>query len=379
MTAASRRATSIAASKPMTVGIVGCGAISRAYLETLSRLGDVEVSAVADLDPERAKAAASAWPGASALDVDQLMESAGIDVVVNLTVPAAHSEVASRAIASGKHVYNEKPLAADASEAAQLLLAAASGGLRVGCAPDTVLGTGIQTARQVIDTGRIGTPVAATAFMTTAGHERWHHHPEFYYLRGGGPLFDMGPYYLTALLHLLGPVRRVFAASSRSRQIRAIGSGPGAGKTFPVEVDTHVTGILEHAAGALSTLVMSFDVWAARLPRIEVYGLEGSLSVPDPNRFDGMVERYSPAAGGWEPVKPMAGYVDAARGYGVADMARAIVAGRPHLASGEVARHVLEVMTCLLESARAGSSRELTTSCERPAPVPLGALPQAGA
>lgn len=362
--------------QPLSVGIVGCGVISRAYLQTLSRLSDVEVRAVADIDAERAKATASAWPGVQALGVEDLLGSDKIDAIVNLTVPAAHFRVGVQALSAGKHIYNEKPLASTVRDGAALLELAASQQVRVASAPDTVLGVGTQTARRVIDSGDIGVPIAGTAFMTTAGHERWHHRPEFYYLPGGGPLFDMGPYYLTALVHLLGPVRRVIAASSRSRDERVIGAGPAAGTAFPVEVDTHVTGVLEHACGALSTLIMSFDVWASRLPRIEIYGLEGSVSVPDPNRFDGPVERFYPKSGQWEAVAPCAGYIEAARGYGVADMARAIDAGRAHLASGELALHVLEIMERVIESAQTGTDRHLESTCELPTQVPLEALPQ---
>ncbi|MCF3964524.1 Gfo/Idh/MocA family protein, partial [Streptomyces fuscigenes] len=239
-------------------------------------------------------------------------------------------------------------------------------GLRVGCAPDTVLGTGTGTARAAVDGGLIGTPVAATAFMTTAGHEHWHPDPEFYYRPGGGPLLDMGPYYLSALVHLLGPVARVTGAASRPRAERTIGSGPRAGTTFPVEVATHVTGVLEHANGALSTLVMTFDVHAARLPRIEVHGTEGSLSVPDPNGFDGPVDLFR-AGGAWETLPVSSGHPAGGRGIGLGDLADAVAEGRPHRASAELARHVLDVMLTLLDAAEAGRALPVASTCERPA------------
>lgn len=250
-------------------------------------------------------------------------------------------------------------------------------GVRVGCAPDTVLGTGVQSARAVLDAGRIGTPVAATAFMVTPGHERWHPAPEFYYRPGGGPLFDMGPYYLTALVTLLGPVRKVVGMASTSRPVRTVGSGPRAGTEFPVEVATHVTGVLEHEGGALSTLVMSFDVWAGDLPRIEVYGTGGSLSVPDPNGFDGPVRLFSAGAGRWENVPVQGGYAEADRGYGIADLARALATGTPHRASGQLAHHVLEIMESLLTAAENGRSVTVTSAGERPAAVPARARPEA--
>jgi predicted dehydrogenase len=290
-----------------------------------------------------------------------------VDAVLNLTIPAAHAEVALAALAAGKHVYGEKPLAANRKEAEAVLAAAHEAGLRVGCAPDTVLGTGTQTARKAVDDGLIGTPVAATAFMTSAGHEKWHPDPEFYYRPGGGPLLDMGPYYLSALVHLLGPVVRVTGASSRPRAQRTIGSGARAGHTFPVEVDTHITGILEHAGGALSTLVMSFDIRAARLPRIEVHGTSASLSVPDPNGFDGPVEIHR--GDGWETLPVSAGCPDAGRGAGLADLAEALSAGRPHRASAELAAHVLDIMLTLMDAADQGRALPVTTTCERPDPV----------
>jgi predicted dehydrogenase len=363
--------------KQLRVGVVGAGNISRAYLRTLPLLGNVEVTAVADLVGDRAEAAARSVDGARGLPVDGLLAADDVDLVLNLTIPAAHAEVAHAAIAAGKHVYGEKPLAASTGPARSVLAAAASAGLRVGCAPDTVLGTGIQTARAVLDAGEIGSPVAATAFMVTPGHERWHPDPDFYYQPGGGPLLDMGPYYLTALVTLLGPVRRVTGMSSTPRATRVIGSGPRAGQPIDVSVATHVTGVLEHAGGALSTLMMSFEVWAAQLPRIEVYGTEGSLSVPDPNGFDGPVHIYRAGDSEWSQVAEAGGYRGASRGYGVSDMASALAAGAPHRADGQLAYHVLDVMESLLAAAGSGRAVEVASSCERPAPVLLDARPDA--
>ena len=354
----------------LNVGLIGAGQISAAYLSTFARLPRVAVTAIADLDEARARAAADSVPGARALPVAGLLSDDDVTLVLNLTIPAAHGEIDRAALAAGKHVYGEKPLASSTEQAREVLDAAARAGLRVGSAPDTVLGTGTQTARAVVDAGRIGTPVAATAFMTTPGHERWHPAPEFYYQPGGGPLFDMGPYYLTALIHLLGPVARVTGMASTPRATRVTGTGA----TIDVSVATHVTGVLEHAGGALSTLMMSFDVWAARLPRIEVYGTEGSLSVPDPNGFDGPVEIFAPD-GQWTPVPEAGGYPGAARGYGVADLASALAAGTPHRASGELAYHVLDVMETLLSAAESGRATDVTSSCDRPAPVPPGSEP----
>ncbi|AQW46832.1 Gfo/Idh/MocA family protein [Streptomyces violaceusniger] len=359
----------LTSSKPLNIGIVGAGKISGAYLSTLERLTSVRLTAVTDLDRSRAQAVADQGGGVVAVvpSVAELVARDDVDAVLNLTIPAAHADVALAALGAGKHVYGEKPLAANREEADAVLIAAREAGLRIGCAPDTVLGTGTQTARKAVDDGLIGRPVAATAFMTTAGHEKWHPDPEFYYQPGGGPLLDMGPYYLSALVHLLGPVVKVTGASSRPRTERAIGSGPRAGHTFPVEIDTHITGVLEHADGALSTLVMSFDIKAARLPRIEVHGTDASLSVPDPNGFDGTVEIHRGDA--WETLPVSAGYPDAGRGVGLADLADALADDRPHRASAELAAHVLDIMLTLMDAAGQGRALPVTSMCERPAPV----------
>ena len=360
----------------LRVGVVGVGNISGQYFQAAPRLPNLRITAIADLDAERAAKVAADVPGARAAKPAELYAAEDVDLVLNLTIPAAHAEVAQAAIAGGKHVYGEKPLAATAAEARAVLEAAERAGVRVGCAPDTVLGTGIQTARAALDAGDIGVPVAATAFMVTPGHERWHPDPEFYYRPGGGPLLDMGPYYLTALVTLLGPVKRVVGMSSTLRPTRTIGSGPRAGTEFPVEVRTHVTGVLEHANGALSTLVMSFDVWAGQLPRIEVYGSQGSLEVPDPNGFDGEVSIFRAEAKEWEKVPELGGYRNASRGYGVSDLARALAEGVPHRANGALAFHVLDVMESLLAAAQSGESVIIGSTCERPAAVPAQARPE---
>lgn len=360
----------------LRVGLVGAGKISDAYLTTLAQLKNLRLTAVADLDTERARAAAGKVPGARTATLDELYDAEDVDLVLNLTIPAAHATVAHAAIAAGKHVYGEKPLATTTSAARALLDAAAEAGVRIGCAPDTVLGTGVQTARVAVDGGDIGVPVSASAFMVTPGPERWHPDPEFYYQPGGGPLLDMGPYYLTSLVTLLGPVRRVVGMSSAPLAERFIGQGYRAGTRFPVEVATHVTGVLEHRSGALSTLVMSFDVWGSTLPRIEVHGTDGSLSVPDPNHFDGPVRLFRAGAQTWEDLPVLGGYRDASRGYGVADLARAVTLGEPHRADGELAYHVLDIMESLLTAADTGTSVEISSDCTRPAAVPADARPE---
>ncbi|WP_214106765.1 Gfo/Idh/MocA family protein [Acrocarpospora catenulata] len=352
----------------VNVGIVGCGAISGAYTATIARLPGLRLTAVADLDAGRARAVAEA-NGVRALSVADLIADPDVRLVVNLTTPAAHAAIARAAIAAGKDVYGEKPLAATTAEARPLLGAAEAAGVRLGCAPDTVLGTGLQTARWYVDDGLIGTPVAATAVMVTPGHERWHPNPDFYYLPGGGPLLDMGPYYVTALVLLLGPVHRVVGAASRTRAQRVIGSGPRVGDSIPVTTDTHVTGVLTHTSGALSTLVMSFDAAATRAPAIEVHGERATLVVPDPNLFDGDVLAH-PVDGTWERLPIRAGYRHASRGYGVADLA-ATPPGEHPRASAPLALHVLEIMESLLKAATTARTIEITSTFQRPLPVPL--------
>ncbi|MEV2242623.1 Gfo/Idh/MocA family oxidoreductase [Micromonospora sp. NPDC049891] len=355
---------------PHGIGIVGLGFISRAYLNTLANHPTVRVVAVADLDPARADAAAATIPGAEAVSVERLLHHPDVATVLNLTIPAAHAEISGAAIDAGRNVYVEKPLTVTFPEGRSLLDRAASAGVRVGCAPDTVLGTGTQTARAAIDGGLIGRPLSASAVMVTPGHERWHPNPDFYYAPGGGPLMDMGPYYISALVHLLGPVRAVIGAASQLRDARVIGSGPRLGQRIPVEVPTHVSGVLEHAGGALTTLTTSFDGVATTAVPIEVQGETGTLAVPDPNHFDGEVRHLALDGPGWHDLEPRAGYVAASRGVGLIDLVRADEA-RPPRASGEVALHVLDIMTALLRSAAEGRRVELTTAVERPAPVPL--------
>ncbi|MET9789565.1 Gfo/Idh/MocA family protein [Streptomyces canus] len=354
------------------IGVVGLGVISRAYLDTLVGHRAVRVTAVADLDASRSAAVAAELPGVQALSVDELLSSPDVDTVLNLTVPAAHAEIALGAIGHGKHVYGEKPLAAELTDARTVLEAASKAAVGVGCAPDTVLGTGVQTARAAVEAGAVGRPLFASAVMITPGHERWHPHPDFYYTAGGGPLLDMGPYYLSSLVHLLGPVRAVIGASSRLRTERVIGSGPRTGERIPVEVDSHVSGVLEHEGGALTTITTSFDGVATTAAPIEVHGERGTLTVPDPNNFDGEVRLLELGEGekGWRTLSPSAGYVGAARGVGLLDFVAADGRRAPR-ASGELALHVLETMTALLRSSAEGRRIELSTSAERPVPVPL--------
>jgi len=353
---------------PIKVGVIGCGNISAVYFKNCRAFEALEMVACADLDASRAQARAAEF-GVRACAVDELLGDPAIELVLNLTVPQAHAAVNQAALAAGKHAYSEKPLATTREAGLATLAAARQAGRRLGCAPDTVLGGGLQTCRWLMDQGAIGQPVAAMACMPSHGHESWHPDPEFYYKAGGGPLFDMGPYYLSALVTLLGPVQRVSGAARISFPERVITSQPRQGQKITVETPTHAVGTLEFAAGPIATLLTSFDMWAANLPRIEIYGSEGSLSVPDPNTFGGPVRLWRPG-GEWQEVPLMHAHTGNSRGLGLADLAQAINDGRPHRASGELGYHVLDIMQAILDSAREGRRIELASQCPRPAPMP---------
>jgi predicted dehydrogenase len=358
----------------LNIGIIGVGTISGQYFAEFPKLPGLHIVAVADVNEARA-AQVAAEHGVEALSVDDLLADPRIEAVLNLTIPAVHVELATRALKAGKHVYGEKPLGLDPCKAAAMLELARRQGLRVGSAPDTVLGTGVQTARVLLDSGAVGEPVAAAVHWSSPGHELWHAAPQFYYQPGGGPLFDMAPYYLTALVTLLGPVVRVSGVATRSHRQRTIAAGGQAGTVIPVDVDTHVSAILEHANGLTSTLTVSFDVWASRVPLFELYGTAGTIAVPDPNRFSDPVEVWTVDRREWTEVPASAGYTDAGRGVGLADLAHAIETDRPHRASGELAFHVLEIMDAVLRAGHEHRVVELASTAARPEPVPYGATP----
>lgn len=361
--------------KKVKVGFIGCGNISGIYLQNAHTYDLVEPWAVADLIPERAAAQANKYNIPHVMTVDQLLADPEIEVVVNLTIPNAHYSVAKRALEAGKSVYNEKPVAILKEEAQELLKLANQKGLRLGCAPDTFMGAGIQTCVKLINDGVIGKPVAATAFMLCHGHESWHPDPEFYYKLGGGPMFDMGPYYVTALVSLLGPVKRVSGSAQVTFPTRTITSQPRNGTVITVDTPTHLSATLDFVGGAVATLITSFDVWAHHLPCIEVHGEKGSISVPDPNGFGGKVELWTPETKKWEEVPLVPIRAENSRFLGVADMATALRSGRSHRANGEMAAHVLDVFHAVLDSSRESRYVELTSTCSRPAAMPLGLAP----
>lgn len=355
------------------VGIIGTGTIFGAYVKGCRLFDILELAACADLDLRLAEARAAEFGVPRVCSVRELLDDPEISIVVNLTPPTAHAEVNLAIIAAGKHVHSEKPLAVTRADGQKILTAARERGVLVGCAPDTFLGGGLQTSRKVLDDGWIGQPVAAVGFFTGHGPESWHPNPDFFYQAGGGPLFDLGPYYLTALVHLLGPVRRV-TGSARISFTERLATAGGRKRWLPVEVPTHVTGTLEFASGPVATLITSFDIWYTNLPRIEVYGSEGSLSVPDPNLFYGPVRVRRAGAEEWREV-PLTHSDKVSRGIGVAEVAYALTYGRPQRASGDLAYHVLDIMHALDEAAHKGLRIEVESRCARPAPLPLG-LPE---
>ena len=354
----------------LNVGIIGTGNIAPAYIRGCAPFDVINLTACADILVERAQEFA-AENNMTAHSVDDLLARDDIDIVINLTIPAAHAEVSLQIIEAGKHAYCEKPLALTRDDGARIVAAARAKGVRMGCAPDTFLGGGGQTARKAIDDGRIGRPVAATAFFLSHGPESWHPNAGFYYLQGGGPLFDMGPYYLTALVNLMGPVARVAGSARMTFPERIATSEALMGQALPVEVNTHIAGTLEFESGAIATVITSFDIWGHHLPWIEIHGTEGSLTVPDPNRFDGEVTTMKGGARDWADI-PLTHTTNIGRGAGVADMAYAIQSGRPHRASGDLAFHVLDIMQALEESAEQGQHIAINSTLDQPLALPAG-------
>jgi len=354
---------------PFGVAVIGCGNISKQYLSNLTRFPDVRVLFCADLDLERAKTQAAAYGVPASGSVQQALEQPDVQLVVNLTIPAAHAEVAAAAIAAGKHVWNEKPLAPDVAAGRALLEQADKAGLRVGCAPDTVLGAGIQSARRLIASGAIGTPVSALTLLQGPGPESWHPDPEFLFAKGAGPLFDLGPYYLSTLATLFGPATRVAAVGRRTRGTRVIGSGPRAGTEFSVQVPTYISALAEYAGGEAATMLFSWESPLGRHGFVEITGTEATLAVPDPNRFDGDLRLRRAGDEEWTVI-PSEGAA-AGRGSGVVDMVRSIRRGQPHRASGEIAQHVLELMTAIERSADDSDFVPVESGFEQPDALPV--------
>lgn len=355
------------------VGIIGCGNISQAYFNGARLFEVLEIVACADLHSEAARVKASE-NNCLAQSVDELLANPDVDLVINLTIPSAHAEISLAALAAGKHVHCEKPLAVHLEDARKVLELAEQKGLLVGCAPDTFLGAGLQTSRKLLEEGWIGRPVGGTAFLMSRGPESWHPNPAFFYEIGGGPMFDMGPYYITALIHLLGPVKEVCAVTSRAFEQRLATCKEQFGRLLPVEVPTHNSGTLVFHSGAVVTMTISFDVYQHGHSPIEIYGTEGSLKVPDPNTFGGPVEMWTAASGEWSAQALSHPYKENSRSIGAADMAYAILSGgtRQHRSSGALAYHALEVMHAFEKSSTDRKTVTIASHPPQPEPLPLG-------
>ena len=352
------------------VGMIGCGNIAPAYVRGCAPFDMIDLAACADINPVAAQKIADEH-GLQAMSVDELLADPDIQIVINLTIPKVHADVSLAIIEAGKHPHSEKPLAVTREDGLKVLAAAKAKGVRVGCAPDTFLGGGIQTCRKLIDDGVIGDPVAATGFFAAHGPEAWHPNPFIFYQVGAGPLFDLGPYYLTTLVYLLGPVTHATGSARISFPERIATSEALNGTRIPVDVPTHVTGTLNFASGVIGTVITSFDVWARNLPRIEIYGSEGTLSVPDPNRFDGPVRVWTTAKREWQDI-PLTHSDEVGRGIGVADLGVAIQSGRAHRANGDLAYHTLDLMHALIESSDQGARVAISSAVTQPAPLPAG-------
>lgn len=354
---------------PVRVGLIGCGFISEIYLKNAARFASYDIVACADVVPERARARAEEFGVPLVQSVVDLLANSEIEIILELTTPNAHAVIARAALDAGKGVYNEKPLAVALEDGARLVETAQSRGLRLGAAPDTFLGAGLQTCLRAIDDGLIGEPVAATAFMLSHGPEGWRPRPDFSYQVGGGPLFDMGPYYLTALVALLGPIRRVTGSARISQPERLIRGQPRAGERIRVEAPTHLAAVLDFVSGPIATLVTSFDVGASEVPRIEIYGTNGSLSVPDPNTFGGPARPRLAGEEAWQVLPISLPFEENSRGLGLADMASGLRSGAAHRASGELVYHVLEVMHAVESSSLGGKHIDIASAPAQPAPL----------
>lgn len=352
------------------IGIIGCGNISDIYIENIKNMFDnLELVACADINTKKAEEQADKY-SIKTMSVDDMLTNEDIEIILNITTPQAHKIVAKQALMAGKHVYNEKPLVLTRDDGKELLDLAREKNLMIGCAPDTFLGAGIQTCRKIIEDGMIGDVIAATAFMTNHGHESWHPSPEFYYKAGGGPMFDMGPYYLTALINLVGPIRSVNAYARKTFEKREITSEPLKGTNIIVDVPTHIAGNIEFENGAIGTIITSFDTWGSNLPCIEIHGTKGSISVPDPNTFGGEVKIKRAMDDDFAEVKLTHSYEENSRGIGLSDMANAIIHGSEFRANGELAYHVLDVMQAFHDASDSERNVLIESTCKQPDSLP---------
>jgi predicted dehydrogenase len=355
--------------KPLRVGVVGCGVISHHYAQNAGAFDTYELVACADLDAAAAERFAENF-AVRAVSFDELIAAQDIDVVLNLTPPSAHVSVTGQSLRAGKHVYSEKPLAPTAAAAQKLVAEAGRLGLRVACAPDTFLGSAYQAGRALLDEGAIGEPLSVSAAMLVGGQATWHPNPDIFFVDGAGPLLDMGPYYLTAIVALLGPVTRVAGFASTRVAERRIEIGPRAGQRFAAETPTHTSALLELAAGVTANLVASFEAPGQYVCDLVVHGTHGVLALPDPNAFEGPV-RVRAGRQGWNDVQFETRGDRDARGIGLHDLAEAIAEGRPHRASGELGCHVVDVARTILAAAKKGKTLDVSTTVERPPALPV--------
>ncbi len=381
--------------RKVKIGLIGCGVISHTYISNIKSMFPwLEILACSATSAEKARKVADRYGIRGALSTAELLADPEIELVVNLTTPAVHTEINRQILKAGKHLFCEKPFALSLGEAKEILDLAKESGRMVGGAPETFLGAGLQTCRKVIDDGWIGRPVMVTANMTSHGTETWHEAPEFYYKKGAGPMLDMGPYYLTALVALLGPISTTACFSSTGRTERTIYSNPLRGSAIAVEVPTSYTGILQFASGVHCSINMSFDIWHSTLPKLEIYGTEGTLIVPDPNMFGGKIKIFRkekvldslnqsflsgkdrPYSTSYEDLQEIPQLfeepLEYMRGLGIMDMAYALVKGRKHRANEELIYHVTEALLSFDKAAEERSVYRMSSTCERPEPVPLG-------
>ena len=379
----------------MNVGVVGCGAISDIYIRNGLKFEGLSIISCSDIIPERAEEKAAFYGIPKAYSFDEMLKDDDVDIVLNLTVHEAHYPLSMDALRAGKHIFNEKPLAASFAEGLEIKRLADEKNLYVGCAPDTILGGRTQTIRKLIDDGKIGFPVGAAAFMTCHGHECWHANPFFIYQPGGGPIFDMGPYYLTTLAYLLGPVKRLSGMVSTPFKERFITAPHLYGQKIKVEVPTHINAVMEYENGTIANVIFTYDVWDSHLPRLEIFGSEGTVSMCDPDPLAGpdifggeiqyrhmddsdwmgppeKIPRKEPSE--WERVEMVFPYTENSRGVGLAEMVYAIQNGISNRASGEMALHVLEIAHGVHESSLSGEYYTMTTTFKRPDALPLGLI-----
>lgn len=358
--------------KTLGVGIIGCGNISTAYLSLAPMFKGYDIVAVADINMDNANAQATKFD-VRAETVDGLLAAPDVDLIINLTIPAAHVDVSRAILQAGKHVYSEKPFVLSLAEAQELGEIAKANNLRIGSAPDTFMGGSHQLARALIDAGTIGKVTSGAAVVMSSGMEDWHPNPDFFFQKGGGPILDLGPYYICNLVQLLGAVKQVTSFTGMASDTRTIQNGPRNGETVPVETPTTIHSVLSFESGAIITLLASWDVWASNHPIMELYGSEGTMDLPDPNFFGGTLtvtqRSGDPIEKSWDHPFNVVNFEDVHanyRGAGLADMAIAIQEGRPHRCNDDFATHVVEVMTAILDAGETGTVLTMTTSCGRP-------------